>query len=225
MCTVISGGSTRGCRIKPERSSTSCTTTPHIRRGAWCLRSVVASAPKPSLWPSGAPTRGSYRLMSLLTRLAEAKRRTGRGDLANVEFTQADIFASPFKAASFDHVFVCFVLEHLSRPVEALLIVCGLLRPGGTITVIEGDHGSTCFYPDSAAAHAAIQCQVALQRNAGGNALRVDPHGRRASRIGRNDARAWFWRMSRRTAARPLSIGNNKPREGERVAVEGRRRA
>jgi hypothetical protein len=46
-----------------------------------------------------------------------------------------------------------------------------VLRPGGTITVIEGDHGSTCFHPDSAAAHAAIRCLVELQRGAGGNAL------------------------------------------------------
>ncbi len=77
----------------------------------------------------------------------------------------------PFDAESFDHVFVCFVLEHLARPVEALAILKRLLRPGGTITVIEGDHGSTYFHPDSAAAHAAIQCLVGLQRAAGGNAL------------------------------------------------------
>ena len=50
------------------------------------------------------------------------------------------------------------------RPVEALAILDGLLKPGGTITVIEGDHGSAYFHPDSAAAHAAIQCQVELQR-------------------------------------------------------------
>jgi hypothetical protein len=68
-------------------------------------------------------------------------------------------------------VFVCFVLEHLSRPVEALVILERLLRPGGTITVIEGDHGSTYFHPDSAAAQAAIECQVRMQREAGGNAL------------------------------------------------------
>jgi hypothetical protein len=37
--------------------------------------------------------------------------------------------------------------------------------------VIEGDHGSAYFYPDSPAAHAAIQCQVTMQRQAGGNAL------------------------------------------------------
>ncbi len=43
--------------------------------------------------------------------------------------------------------------------------------PGGTITVIEGDHGSAYFHPDSAAAHDAIATQIELQARAGGNAL------------------------------------------------------
>jgi ubiquinone/menaquinone biosynthesis C-methylase UbiE len=103
--------------------------------------------------------------------LAEATRRIDRAGLTNVELRQADIFALPFEPGSFDHAFVCFVLEHLSRPVAALTILRELLRPGGTITVIEGDHGSAYFHPDSPAAHAAIQCQVRLQREAGGNAL------------------------------------------------------
>lgn len=76
-----------------------------------------------------------------------------------------------FGAESFDHVFVCFVLEHLSPPVEALEILERVLSPGGTITVIEGDHGSAYFHPESSLAHAAIQCLVTLQRDAGGNAL------------------------------------------------------
>ena len=96
---------------------------------------------------------------------------TDAAGLTNVQFQQADIFALPFAAESFDHIFVCFVLEHLSRPVEALAILNTLLKPGGTVTVIEGDHGSTYFHPDSRAAHIAIQCQVELQRLAGGNAL------------------------------------------------------
>jgi Methyltransferase domain len=103
--------------------------------------------------------------------VAEAKRRVDRAGLNNVEFRQADIFALPFTTESFDHVFVCFVLEHLSRPAEALAGLNRLLRPGCTITVVEGDHGSTYFYPDSADAHSAIQCLVTLQRRAGGNAL------------------------------------------------------
>jgi SAM-dependent methyltransferase len=103
--------------------------------------------------------------------VAEAQRRIHAAGLTNVQFQQADIFSLPFVPESFDHVFVCFVLEHLSRPVEALAILNRLLKPGGTMTVIEGDHGSTYFHPDSNAAHMAIQCQVELQRLAGGNAL------------------------------------------------------
>ena len=66
---------------------------------------------------------------------------------------------------------MCFVLEHLARPVEALKTLGRLLRPGGTMTVVEGDHGSAYFHPDSEAARAAISCQIRLQRAAGGNAL------------------------------------------------------
>ena len=96
------------------------------------------------------------------TSVAEARRKTERAGLTNVQFQQADIFALPFDPESFDHVFVCFVLEHLARPVEALAILKRLLKPGGTMTVIEGDHGSAYFYPDSTAAQEAIQCQVTL---------------------------------------------------------------
>ena len=103
--------------------------------------------------------------------VAQAKRTMDAAGITNVQFQQADIFALPFAAESFDHVFVCFVLEHLSRPVEALTILNRLLRSGGTMTVIEGDHGSTYFHPDSGAARMAIQCLVQLQRLAGGNAL------------------------------------------------------
>jgi len=101
--------------------------------------------------------------------VAAAARRVEAAGLSNVELRRADIFDLPFEAASFDHVFVCFVLEHLARPVAALEVLRELIRPGGTITVIEGDHGSTYFHPDSAAAHEAIQCQVELQRAAGGD--------------------------------------------------------
>jgi ubiquinone/menaquinone biosynthesis C-methylase UbiE len=102
--------------------------------------------------------------------IAQAKKRIEDAGFTNVSFQQADIYRLPFGPESFDHAFVCFVLEHLSRPVEALSRLKNLLKAGGTITVIEGDHGSTYFYPHSEAADQAIQCQVELQRRAGGNA-------------------------------------------------------
>ncbi len=102
--------------------------------------------------------------------VAEAKHRVEAAGHTNVSFQQGDIFNLPFAPASFDHIFVCFVLEHLAQPVAALNTLKTLLKPNGTITVIEGDHGSTYFYPDNAAAHRAIECQVELQQRAGGNA-------------------------------------------------------
>ncbi len=101
----------------------------------------------------------------------ECMRRVSTTGLTNVHCLQADIFALPFGPRSFDHIFVCFVLEHLSRPLDALRTLRDYLREGGTITVIEGDHGSAYYYPESEAAREAIQCQVELQRRAEGNAM------------------------------------------------------
>ena len=102
--------------------------------------------------------------------VAAAEKKIGRAGYTNVHFEQGDIFNLAFPVGSFDHIFVCFVLEHLARPHNALACLKKLLKRGGTMTVIEGDHGSTYFYPDCDAAHRAIQCQVELQQRAGGNA-------------------------------------------------------
>ncbi len=102
--------------------------------------------------------------------VCEAERKAAAAGIGNVEFLKADIFDAPFKPESFDHALLCFVLEHLPRPLEALSAVKRLIRPGGGITVIEGDHGSAYFHPDSDFAKKAIACQVALQARAGGDA-------------------------------------------------------
>jgi ubiquinone/menaquinone biosynthesis C-methylase UbiE len=102
--------------------------------------------------------------------VAQARKNIEDAGLTNVGFQQGDIFHLPFEPESFDHIFVCFVLEHLAQPVEALHSLKKFLKTGGTLTVIEGDHGSAYFYPDSDAARKAINCQVELQKRAGGNA-------------------------------------------------------
>jgi ubiquinone/menaquinone biosynthesis C-methylase UbiE len=89
----------------------------------------------------------------------------------NVKFFAADVFHLPFEPDSFDHVFVCFLLEHLRKPLEALKRLKMVLRSGGTITVIEGDHGSAYFYPESKFAQQAIDCLVKVQSDMGGNAF------------------------------------------------------
>ena len=67
--------------------------------------------------------------------IARAEAAVAAARLSNVTFRQADIFDLPFAPRSFDHVFLCFVLEHLSRPLEALEMLRDVIKPGGTITV------------------------------------------------------------------------------------------
>jgi len=82
--------------------------------------------------------------------LVKAKLRVSHEGITNVTFRQADVYHLPFRPETFDHIFVCFLLEHLPDPIRSLKNMKEILRPGGTITVIEGDQ---------------------LQREMGGNAL------------------------------------------------------
>jgi SAM-dependent methyltransferase len=103
--------------------------------------------------------------------LAQARSRTVVAGHRNVACLAADVFHLPFAERSFDHAFVCFLLEHLSRPVEALRALSRVLRPGGSITVIEGDHGSWYCHPHTPEASRAVQCLVEVQARAGGDSL------------------------------------------------------
>jgi len=91
--------------------------------------------------------------------------------MMNVNFLTGDTYNLPFSQGEFDHIFVCFVLEHLKHPLEALQSLKPALKPSGTITVIEGDHGSTYFYPESELAMKTVQCLIEVQARLGGNSL------------------------------------------------------
>ena len=102
--------------------------------------------------------------------LAQANTLAEAEGIRNVRFEPQDVNCLAFKDESFDHVFVCFVLEHMRDPVETLLELKRVLKNGGTMTVIEGDHGSACFHPDSEAARKTIRCQISIQARLGGDA-------------------------------------------------------
>jgi ubiquinone/menaquinone biosynthesis C-methylase UbiE len=103
--------------------------------------------------------------------LNKAKTAVERAGLSNVTFQIADLFHLPFLDESYDHLFVCFVLEHLQEPIQALQSLRRLLRPGGSITVIEGDHGSYYSHPRSNEASRVVQCLIDVQARLGGNSL------------------------------------------------------
>jgi ubiquinone/menaquinone biosynthesis C-methylase UbiE len=91
--------------------------------------------------------------------------------ITNVTFQTADIFDMPFEEAAFDHVFVCFVLEHLPNPEEALGCLKRVLKKGGSITVIEGDHRSWYCHPETREARRTVECLIEVQALLGGNSL------------------------------------------------------
>jgi SAM-dependent methyltransferase len=99
-----------------------------------------------------------------------AREKVWKAGMLNVRFLRGDLYHLPLATGSVDHVFICFVLEHLRDPERALREIRRVLNTGGTLTVIEGDHGSAFFYPESEAAENAIHCLVRLQEEKGGNA-------------------------------------------------------
>ncbi len=105
------------------------------------------------------------------TSLAAAQRLKETPGFENVTFEQADIHRLRFDDAAFDHVFVCFVLEHLDDPVAALIELGRVLRPGGTLTVIEGDHGSCFWHPETPAGRTAWHGLIAAQQANGHDPL------------------------------------------------------
>lgn len=100
-----------------------------------------------------------------------ARRRVEAGGYRNVRFELADLCHLPFPEASFDDVFVCFVLEHLAEPEKALAALRRMLKPNGTMTAIEGDHGSWYCYPQTPEASRTVQCLIEVQARMGGDSL------------------------------------------------------
>lgn len=103
--------------------------------------------------------------------LQAAKKRCKEANITNVEFLKADLYNMPFQEESFDFVFVCFVLEHIPDPDKALLEIKKMLKPSGICIVIEGDHGSAYYYPQSSYAQQTIECLIQLQAQSGGDSL------------------------------------------------------
>ena len=103
--------------------------------------------------------------------LNHAKALIKNEGIRNVQFQTADIMELPFDDETFDHVFICFVLEHLPDPVGALVSLKRVLKKGGSITVIEGDHGSCYFHPETEEAVKAWKCLIEVQTDLNCNPL------------------------------------------------------
>lgn len=103
--------------------------------------------------------------------LKKAKEFIEGEGIENVEFRRADIFSLPFEREGFDHAFICYVLEHLEDPVGAVLKIGEVVKSGGTVTAIEGDHGSCYFHPETPESVKAWNCLIDAQARISGDSL------------------------------------------------------
>lgn len=99
--------------------------------------------------------------------LASASKLKEQSGFDNVTFQQDNITALSFDNDTFDHIFVCFVLEHLDNPIAALGELKRVLKPRGTLTVIEGDHGSCFWHPETPESVAAWNGLIIAQQRQG----------------------------------------------------------
>ena len=65
--------------------------------------------------------------------LDKARAMAAEYEVGNVTFRQADVMRLPYQDQHFDHIFVCFLLEHLPDPQVALLELKRVLKPRGTM--------------------------------------------------------------------------------------------
>jgi ubiquinone/menaquinone biosynthesis C-methylase UbiE len=103
--------------------------------------------------------------------IEKARASIVQAGFSNVLFEVADIYRLPYKDGTFDHVFVCFLLEHLRNPLQALAGLRKALRTGGSISVVEGDHGSYYCHPKSEDADHVVRCLIEAQSRKHGNSL------------------------------------------------------
>ena len=104
-------------------------------------------------------------LDDMLALALENKRKSG---LTNVEFLKGEIESIPLPDNSVDVIISNCVINLSADKSRVLREAFRVLKPGGTLTVIEGDHGSVYFHPESRPARRAIQCLIDLQARAGG---------------------------------------------------------
>jgi ubiquinone/menaquinone biosynthesis C-methylase UbiE len=100
-----------------------------------------------------------------------AREKAAAEGLQNVSLEVANVYDLPYQAGAFDSVFICFLLEHLPDPLGALIGLKRVLKAGGAIIAIEGDHGSYYCHPRSDAADHVVQCLIDLQAYRNGNSL------------------------------------------------------
>lgn len=86
---------------------------------------------------SGARVTGADFAHPMLTRACKKWQAESSGDLARVQFCEADVLALPFADATFDLVTAAFGFRNLANYQAGLREIARVLRPGGEVGILE----------------------------------------------------------------------------------------
>lgn len=79
--------------------------------------------------------------------LDDAREHARTAGVGSVRFERASVYELPYADASFDVAHANQVLQHLTRPVDALREVSRVLRPGGLVAVRDADYATMTAWP------------------------------------------------------------------------------
>lgn len=88
--------------------------------------------------------------------------------VGNARFERGDAYELAFDDASFDVVYSHQLLQHLARPVEALVEMRRVLRPGGLVAVRDADYATMVHAPHDARLDRWLELYHQVARSNGG---------------------------------------------------------
>ncbi|MGB3641045.1 MAG: methyltransferase domain-containing protein [Rivularia sp. (in: cyanobacteria)] len=90
-------------------------------------------------------------------------------NLDNVKFTQGSAYDTKLPKESFDLVYCRFLLIHLNRPIDALIEMRSLLKPGGLFVCEEADFSKAFCEPSSKVHDSCYEMLIGLAKQRGQN--------------------------------------------------------
>ncbi len=101
--------------------------------------------------------------------LSLAQMQSRRESLSNVQFEPGDVYDLHLEEGTFDFVYARFLFQHLSHPERALANIVSVLKPGGTLCVVDVDDDMVLLYPEPMAFKAFTRAAADGQRRNGGD--------------------------------------------------------
>lgn len=106
---------------------------------------------------------------SSIALLYEAERLKAGKKLKNMKFRHGNVYEPDLTARSFDFIYCRLLFQHLHEPGKALAALTGLLKPDGTICIVDIDDDFLLLHPEPMALQSFINRSAEAQKTDGGD--------------------------------------------------------